>query len=140
MNLFSNLKLKDFLLLISMLISITFFIFFMYRSTGYKTEIKKLKIENRIIQKLRDNLEIRKDSLEKREAIYIKDIKIYKNRIDSVDKIIYSKDLEIKRLKYSTEEYKKEYNKTKAEINDLDKSKDKKTGSYLLNSIKENTK
>lgn len=140
MNLFSNLKLKDFIILILMVITIVFFIFFMYRITGYKKEIKRIKIENRIIQKLRDNLEIRKDSLEKKEAIYIKDIKIYKNRIDSVDKIIYLKNLEIRNLKKSTEEYRKEYNKTKAEINDLDKSKDKKTGSYLLNSIKENTK
>ena len=140
-NLFlSNLKLKDWALIVITGVAVFFFINYTISSSGYKKEIKKLESESKDIQKKRDELDKQNKDLKKEAVIYIDNIDKYQKKINDISDLISKKDIEIKNLKLSLNQQRKEIEKTKKKIDELEKTPIKRTGQELLESIKEKTK
>ena len=136
----TNLKLKDWALIVVSVIALFFFINFSMSSSGYKKDIKKLEKESREIQKERDLLSKQNKKLKKESISYINNISKYQYKIDSISDLIYKKDVEIKNLTLNVDKQKKEVEKTKKKIDNIEKNPIKKTGIDLIESIKEKTK
>jgi len=136
----TNLKLKDWALIVVSVIALFFFINFSMSSSGYKKDIKKLEKESREIQKERDLLSKQNEKLKKESISYINNISKYQYKIDSISDLIYKKDVEIKNLTLNVDKQKKEVEKTKKKIDNIEKNPIKKTGIDLIESIKEKTK
>ena len=99
-NLFlSNLKLKDWALIVITGVAVFFFINYTISSSGYKKEIKKLESESKDIQKKRDELDKQNKDLKKEAVIYIDNIDKYQKKINDISDLISKKDIEIKNLK-----------------------------------------
>lgn len=140
-NLFlSNLKLKDWALIVLTGVAVFFFINYTISSSGYKKEIKRLESESKDIQKKRDELDKQNKDLKKEAVIYIDNIDKYQKKINDISDLISKKDIEIKNLKLSLNQQRKEIEKTKKKIDELEKTPIKRTGQELLESIKEKTK
>jgi chromosome segregation ATPase len=140
-NLFlSNLKLKDWALIVITGVAVFFFINYTISSSGYKKEIKRLESESKDIQKKRDELDKQNKDLKKEAVIYIDNIDKYQKKINDISDLISKKDIEIKNLKLSLNQQRKEIEKTKKKIDELEKNPIKRTGQELLESIKEKTK
>jgi chromosome segregation ATPase len=140
-NLFlSNLKLKDWALIVLTGVAVFFFINYTISSSGYKKEIKILESESKDIQKKRDELDKQNKDLKKEAVIYIDNIDKYQKKINDISDLISKKDIEIKNLKLSLNQQRKEIEKTKKKIDELEKTPIKRTGQELLESIKEKTK
>ena len=140
-NLFlSNLKLKDWSLIVLTGVAVFFFINYTISSSGYKKEIKRLESESKDIQKKRDELDKQNKDLKKEAVIYIDNIDKYQKKINDISDLISKKDIEIKNLKLSLNQQRKEIEKTKKKIDELEKTPIKRTGQELLESIKEKTK
>ena len=140
-NLFlSNLKLKDWALIVITGVAVFFFINYTISSSGYKKEIKRLESESKDIQKKRDELDKQNKDLKKEAVIYIDNIDKYQKKINDISDLISKKDIEIKNLKLSLNQQRKEIEKTKKKIDELEKTPIKRTGQELLESIKEKTK
>ena len=140
-NLFlSNLKLKDWALIVITGVAVFFFINYTISSSGYKKEIKKLESESKDIQKKRDELDKQNKDLKKEAVIYIDNIDKYQKKINYISDLISKKDIEIKNLKLNLNQQRKEIEKTKKKIDELEKTPIKRTGQELLESIKEKTK
>jgi len=140
-NLFlSNLKLKDWSLIVLTGVAVFFFINYTISSSGYKKEIKRLESESKDIQKKRDELDKQNKDLKKEALIYIDNIDKYQKKINDISDLISKKDIEIKNLKLSLNQQRKEIEKTKKKIDELEKTPIKRTGQELLESIKEKTK
>ena len=140
-NLFlSNLKLKDWALIVITGVAVFFFINYTISSSGYKKEIKRLESESKDIQKKRDELDKQNKDLKKEAVIYIDNIDKYQKKINYISDLISKKDIEIKNLKLNLNQQRKEIEKTKKKIDELEKTPIKRTGQELLESIKEKTK
>ena len=140
-NLFlSNLKVKDWSLIVITGVAVFFFINYTISSSGYKKEIKRLESESKDIQKKRDELDKQNKDLKKEAVIYIDNIDKYQKKINYISDLISKKDIEIKNLKLSLNQQRKEIEKTKKKIDELEKTPIKRTGQELLESIKEKTK
>ena len=137
---FSNLKIKDWALIILVGFLIVTFVNGMMTSSGYKKQIKDIENKNDAIEYQRKSLESRNVELSKKikndSLIVIR----YQERIDSLSKLISTKDGEIKTLKRSADTARKELEKTKKEIDNLLNNPIKRTGDELINSLKEKTK
>lgn len=137
---FSNLKIKDWALIILVGFLIVTFVNGMMTSSGYKKQIKDIENKNDAIEEQRKSLESRNVELSKKikndSLIVIR----YQERIDSLSKLISTKDGEIKTLKRSADTARKELEKTKKEIDNLLNNPIKRTGDELINSLKEKTK
>jgi chromosome segregation ATPase len=137
---FSNLKIKDWVLIILVGFLIVTFVNGMMTSSGYKKQIKDIENKNDAIEDQRKSLESRNVELSKKikndSLIVIR----YQERIDSLSKLISTKDGEIKTLKRSADTARKELEKTKKEIDNLLNNPIKRTGDELINSLKEKTK
>ena len=137
---FSNLKIKDWALIILVGFLIVTFVNGMMTSSGYKKQIKDIENKNDAIEDQRKSLESRNVELSKKikndSLIVIR----YQERIDSLSKLISTKDGEIKTLKRSADTARKELEKTKKEIDNLLNNPIKRTGDELINSLKEKTK
>lgn len=136
----NNLDLKDWALIVSVCIAIVFSINFFMSSSGYKKVIRGLEGENKNIERERDSLKTVNKRLTKEAEVYVINIEKYQNRIDSIQKLISKKDIEISKLKSTANGYKSAYEKTKKEIEKLEKEPIKRVGDDLLNSLKEKTK
>ena len=137
---FSNLKIKDWVLIILVGFLIVTFVNGMMTSSGYKKQIKDIENKNDAIEDQRKSLESRNVELSKKikndSLIVIR----YQERIDSLSKLISTKDGEIKTLKRSADTARKELEKTKKEIDNILNNPIKRTGDELINSLKEKTK
>ena len=78
--------------------------------------------------------------LKKEAVIYIDNIDKYQKKINYISDLISKKDIEIKNLKLNLNQQRKEIEKTKKKIDELEKTPIKRTGQELLESIKEKTK
>lgn len=136
----TNLKLKDWALIVISLVALFFFINFSMSSSGYRQDIKKLEKESKEIQKERDLLSKENEKLKKESISYINNISKYQEKIDSISDLIYKKDIEIKNLTANVNKQKKEVEKTKNKIDNIEKNPIKRTGINLIESLKEKTK
>jgi chaperonin cofactor prefoldin len=137
---FSNLKIKDWALIILVGFLILTFVNGMVTSSGYKKQIKDIENKNDAIEEERKSLESRNVELSKKIKNDSLIVVRYQERIDSLSKLISTKDGEIKTLKRSADIARKELEKTKKEIDNLLNNPIKRTGDGLLNSLKEKTK
>jgi chromosome segregation ATPase len=137
---FSNLKIKDWALIILVGFLIVTFLNGMMTSSGYKKQIKDIENKNDAIEEQRKSLESKNVELSgkiKNDSLIVVR---YQERIDSLSKLISTKDGEIKTLKRSADVSRKELEKTKKEIDNLLNNPIKRTGDELINSLKEKTK
>jgi len=137
---FSNLKIKDWALIILVGFLIVTFVNGMMTSSGYKKQIKDIENKNDAIEEQRKSLESRNVELSKKIKNDSLIVVRYQERIDSLSKLISTKDGEIKTLKRSADVSRKELEKTKKEIDNLLNNPIKRTGDELINSLKEKTK
>jgi hypothetical protein len=137
---FSNLKIKDWALIILVGFLIVTFVNGMMTSSGYKKQIKDIENKNDAIEEQRKSLESRNVELSKKIKNDSLIVVRYQERIDSLSKLISTKDGEIKTLKRSADVARKELEKTKKEIDNLLNNPIKRTGDELINSLKEKTK
>jgi len=137
---FSNLKIKDWALIILVGFLIVTFVNGMMTSSGYKKQIKDIENKNDAIEEQRKSLESRNVELSKKIKNDSLIVVRYQERIDSLSKLISTKDGEIKTLKRSADVTRKELEKTKKEIDNLLNNPIKRTGDELINSLKEKTK
>jgi chromosome segregation ATPase len=137
---FSNLKIKDWALIILVGFLIVTFVNGMMTSSGYKKQIKDIENKNDAIEEQRKSLESRNVELSKKIKNDSLIVVRYQERIDSISKLISTKDGEIKTLKRSADVARKELEKTKKEIDNLLNNPIKRTGDELINSLKEKTK
>jgi len=139
-NFLKKLDIKSWLLIVTSFLAIIFFIIFLTSSSGYKDKIKSLEKDNKKIEIERRNLKAENIILDSKIRIDSIAILKFQQKIDSVQNLILSKDIEIKRLKASAFRAKQELEKTKQQIDSLINNPIKRTGDELLNSIREKTK
>jgi chromosome segregation ATPase len=124
--------------LIILLLGITALYFF--SSSGYKKDINRLEKDSKTIQHERDSLDKANKKILEEVNIHLKNIELLQVRIDSVETLIVNKNKEISKLKYNANEYRKENERIKREIEKLENNPIKRVGDDLLNSLKEKTK
>jgi chromosome segregation ATPase len=137
---FSNLKIKDWALIILVGFLIVTFVNGMLTSSGYKRQIKDIENRNDVIEEQRKSLESRNIELSKKIKNDSLVVVRYQEKIDSLSNLISIKDGEIKTLKRSADNARKELEKTKKEIDNLLSNPIKRTGDELIKSLKEKTK
>jgi len=137
---FSNLKIKDWALIILVGFLIVTFVNGMLTSSGYKRQIKDIENRNDVIEEQRKSLESRNIELSKKIKNDSLLVVRYQEKIDSLSNLISIKDGEIKTLKRSADNARKELEKTKKEIDNLLSNPIKRTGDELIKSLKEKTK
>lgn len=139
-NFFKELKTKDWALLIMTVLLIIFSSFLIFKSTGYKSKIKELHDENAKIENQRKVLAAKIKNLKEEAKTYKDNIDNLQKKIDLAESKLKKKDEEITQSKRDLNRTKQEYEKNKKEIQKLEDNPIKRTGSDLLNSLKEKTK
>ena len=135
-----KLEIKDWAIIILFVAVTALSISYFFSSSGYKKTIKNLEISSDALQHKRDSLDqLNKEILEEVDT-HLKKIELLQGRIDSVESAIISKNKEISRLRSSMSEYKKQNERIKKEIENLENNPIKRVGDDLINSLKEKTK
>lgn len=137
---FSNLDLKGWLIVILAGITIILFTYVLMSPTGWRKKIREYEKINKELQEKRDSLDRVNGELKKLATEDSLRIVIYQQRVDSINKIIKIKDVEIKKLKKDAAEAEEIMRKTKKKIEELTNNPIKRTGSALIESIKQKTK
>lgn len=137
---FSNLDLKGWLIVILAGITIILFTYVLMSPTGWRKKIREYEKINKELQEKRDSLDRLNGELKKLATEDSLRIVIYQQRVDSINKIIKIKDVEIKKLKKDAAEAEEIMRKTKKKIEELTNNPIKRTGSALIESIKQKTK
>jgi cell division protein FtsB len=136
----SGLDFKDWSLIVCVGLLLILCVYFFVQSSGYKKDLKKLHKENDSLEVSQRLLESNISKLKNEAKVYEANIKNYEAKIQKAEKQLKQKDIEISNKKKDLDKSKKEYEKTKKEIEKLEDTPIKRTGSELLNSIKEKTK
>lgn len=137
---FSNLDLKGWLIVILAGITIILFTYVLMSPTGWRKKIREYEKINKELQEKRDSLNQANNELKKLAVEDSLRIVMFQQRVDSVNKIIKIKDVEIKKLKKDAAEAEEIMRKTKEKIEELTNNPIKRTGSDLIESIKQKTK
>jgi len=137
---FSNLDLKGWLIVILAGITIILFTYVLMSPTGWRKKIREYEKINKELQEKRDSLDRVNNELKKLAVEDSLRIVMFQQRVDSVNKIIKIKDVEIKKLKKDAAEAEEIMRKTKEKIEELTNNPIKRTGSDLIESIKQKTK
>ena len=137
---FSNLDLKGWLIVILAGITIILFTYVLMSPTGWRKKIREYEKTNKELQEKRDSLNQANNELKKLAVEDSLRIVMFQQRVDSVNKIIKIKDVEIKKLKKDAAEAEEIMRKTKKKIEELTNNPIKRTGSALIESIKQKTK
>ena len=137
---FTELDFKGWTIVILGGIVIILFLQFMLSPTGWRKKIREYEKANKELQNQRDSLNAANLELKKLATQDSLNIVMYQNRVDSVAKIIKSKNIEIARLKRDAKEAEEIMKKTKEQIEKLTNEPIKRTGDELLQSIIQKTK
>lgn len=121
-------------------VSGVFFTMYMMSGDSHRKEIKQLQKKNKELQKEKEKLQsefvVIMDSV---SADSLKIVKLKQELLD-INKKLSKKEEDLKKSEGELKSMKDSYNKTKKEIEKLKEEPIKRTGSELLQSIKEKTK
>jgi chromosome segregation ATPase len=136
----TKLDLKSIMILVLFVLCGIFFTKMMLSGESHKKERKTLLEENKKIEKQKQLL--KKDFLLLQQNYEKDSLEIVQltNQLNKINQDILKKDVELRKAKNELVNFKSSFEKTKKEIEELEKNPIKRTGSELLESIKEKTK